>query len=251
LVFSQQERQYAFTHFSTANGLVSNSVFNIVQDKQGYIWLATVDGLQRYDGNRFLTFRHSSADPHSIPADYIVQLTMDKEGNLWLYAGQKIGFFDTKKFSFTAVPIEGEDASHPFDIRFYGNAANGYMALYAHDKGIFIYDPDSKTFKQKISFKLSEKQHLYEIESVDSGHNFWIAAYGGLLVYNDETGNLNYRGHNPDSNLFINHLKNDTTITSFYGYKNDTLWYSSWPMVAYAPFIHTFNLKPGKRKVTV
>lgn len=248
LVFSQQERQYAFTHFSTANGLVSNSVFNIVQDKQGYIWLATVDGLQRYDGNRFLTFRHSSANPHSIPADYIVQLTMDKEGNLWLYAGQKIGFFDTKKFSFTAVPIEGEDASHPFDIRFYGNAANGYMALYAHDKGIFIYDPDSETFKQKISFKLSEKQHLYEIESVDSGHNFWIAAYGGLLVYNDETGNLNYRGHNPDSNLFINHLKNDTTITSFYGYKNDTLWYSSWPMVAYAPFIHTFNLKTGEKK---
>src|SRR5262245_57361512 len=113
LLFSQRERQYAFTHFSTNNGLVSNSVFNIVQDKQGYIWLATVDGLQRYDGNRFLTFRHSSADPHSIPEDYIVQLTMDKEGKLWLYAGKKIGFFDTKKFSFTAVSIEGEQASDP------------------------------------------------------------------------------------------------------------------------------------------
>src|SRR5215472_9410275 len=91
-IFSQQERQYAFTHFSTNNGLVSNSVFNIAQDKQGYIWLATVDGLQRYDGNRFLTFRHSGANPHSIPADFIVQLTEDKDGNLWIYSGQKIGF---------------------------------------------------------------------------------------------------------------------------------------------------------------
>src|SRR6476620_5375001 len=105
-LFSQKEKQYAFTHFSTTNGLVSNSVFNIVQDKQGYIWFATVDGLQRYDGNRFLTFRHSSANPHSIPEDYIVQLTMDKDGNLWLYGAKKIGFFDTKKFSFTTVPIE-------------------------------------------------------------------------------------------------------------------------------------------------
>src|SRR6516225_8464908 len=138
-VFSQRERQYALTHFSTNNGLVTNSVFNVVQDKQGYIWLATVDGLQRYDGNRFLTFRHSSADPHSIPADFIVQLTEDKNGNLWLYAGQKIGFFDTKKFSFTAIPIEGEDANNPYYVRFYGKATNGYMALYAEGKGIFVY----------------------------------------------------------------------------------------------------------------
>ncbi|HEX5151199.1 MAG TPA: two-component regulator propeller domain-containing protein [Parafilimonas sp.] len=248
LVFSQQERQYAFTHFSTTNGLVSNSVFNIVQDKQGYIWLATVDGLQRYDGNRFLTFRHSSADPHSIPADFIPQLTKDEHDNLWLATGGKIGFFDTKKFSFTAVPIEGEDISYPYNIRFYGNASNGYMALYAEGKGFFIYDPDAKMFKHKISFRFPEKQRLYEIESVDNGRKYWIAAYGGVLVYDDETGNLNYRGHNPDSNIFINHLKNDTSINSFYGSKNDTLWYSSWPLVAYAPFIHTLNLKTGEKK---
>ena len=248
LLFSQQERQYAFTHFSTTNGLVSNSVFNIVQDKQGYIWLATVDGLQRYDGNRFLTFRHSNADPHSIPEDYIVQLTMDKDGNLWLYGAKKIGFFDTKKFSFTTVPIEDENASDPYNIRFYGRAANGYMALYAEGKGFFIYDPDAKMFKHKVSFRFSEKQNLYQVQSIDSGHNYWISARGGVLVYNDETGNLNYRGHNPDSNLFINHLKNDTSITGFYGYKNDTLWYSSWPLVAYAPFIYICNVKTGEKK---
>src|SRR5690242_19100785 len=87
VIFSQQQKEYVFTHFSTANGLVSNTVFDMAQDKQGYIWLATVDGLQRYDGNRFLTFRHSSSDPHSLPEDIIVQLYLDKDGNLWLYAG--------------------------------------------------------------------------------------------------------------------------------------------------------------------
>ena len=220
----------------------------MVQDKQGYIWLATVDGLQRYDGNRFFTFRHSSADPHSIPADFISQLTKDEHDNLWLATGGKIGFFDTKKFRFTAIPIEGEDISDPYYIRFYGNAGNGYMALYAENKGFFIYDPDAKMFKHKISFKLSEKQYLYEIESIDSSRNYWVATHGGLLVYNDETGNLNYRGHNPDSNIFINRLKNDTSINSFYRYKNDTLWYSSWPLVAYAPFIHALNVKTGEKK---
>ena len=247
-VFSQHEKQYAFTHFRTNNGLASNSVFNILQDKQGYIWFSTVDGLQRYDGNRFLTFRHSSTDPHSIPSDFVVQLTMDKDGNIWIYAGNKIGFFNTVSFSFTPVPIEGEDSSKPYDVRFFDNAANGYIALYAHGKGIFIYDPVSKMFKPEISFKLSEKQGLSAVESIDSGSSYWIASFGGLMLYNSKTKNLNYRGHNPDNNIFIDHLKNDTTITNFFGYQSDTLWYSSWPMVAYAPFLHILDLKTNEKK---
>ena len=247
-VFSQREKQYAFTHFSTTNGLASNTVFNILQDKQGYIWFATVDGLQRYDGNRFLTFRHSSTNPNSIPSDYIAQLSMDKDGNIWIHAGNKIGFFNTKNFSFTAVPIEGENASDPYDVRFYGNASNGYMALYAHKKGIFIYDPFSKIFRQEISFKLTDKQGLYDVQSIDNGNSYWIAAFGGLLLYNSKTKNLNYRGHNPDNNIFIDHLKNDTTITNFFAYEKDTLWYSSWPLVGYAPFIHILDLKTNEKK---
>jgi ligand-binding sensor domain-containing protein/signal transduction histidine kinase len=247
-IFSQQQKQYAFTHFSTANGLVSNTVFDIVQDKQGYMWLATVDGLQRYDGNRFLTFRHSSSDPHSLPEDLIVQFYMDKDGNLWTYTGGKIGFFNTKKFDFTAVPIEGEDSKNPYDVRAYGNIANGYLGLYAEGKGIFNYDPDAKIFRQKISFKLQDRRQLTDMEIIDNGHSYWIAVYGGLMLYNDKTGNLNYRGHNPDNNIFINQLGNDSVITSFYNYANDTLWYGSWPLVAYAPFIHTLNVKTGEKK---
>jgi len=114
-VFAQQEREYAFTHFSTSSGLVSNTVYDMVQDKQGYMWLATVDGLQRYDGNRFITFRHSNADPQSIPADNLVQLTEDKNDNLWIYAGDKIGFFDTKiswLFKYFFMCYRPRNASH-------------------------------------------------------------------------------------------------------------------------------------------
>jgi ligand-binding sensor domain-containing protein/signal transduction histidine kinase len=247
-IFSQQETQYAFTHFSKTNGLVANSVFNIIQDKRGYIWLATVDGLQRYDGNRFITFRHISSDEHSIPGDYITQITEDKDGNLWLSAGGKTGFFNTKDFSFTAVPIEGEDPSQPYIIRFLGRAANGYIALYAEQKGFFIYDPVSKIFKTEIAFQLKEKQRLFEIQSIDSGRGYWMGVYGGLLLYDTKTGNLNYRGHNPDDNKILNYLKEDTVITRLYGYQNNNVWYGSWPPVAYGPFINILNLKSGEKK---
>jgi len=247
-IFSQQEKQYAFTHYSTSNGLVSNSVFNILQDQQGYIWMATVDGLQRYDGSRFLTFRHSSTNPHSLPANSILQITMDKDGNLWLYAGEKMGFFDTKKFSFTAVPIEDEDPNDPYDVIFFGRAANGYIALYVEGKGIFIYDPVAKIFRHKIAFKLSAKKRITDMESIDNGNSYWIAVYGNLMTYNDKTGNLNYRGHNPDNDIFINHLGNDSAVTSFFDYKNDTLWYCSWPLMPNTPYVCALDIKTGEKK---
>src|ERR1044072_783520 len=89
-VFSQ-EKQYAFKHFDISNGLAANTVFSIEQDKQGYIWLATIDGLQRYDGNRFITFRHSSTNAYSIPGDYVHTIYEDKKGNLWLFSNNKVG----------------------------------------------------------------------------------------------------------------------------------------------------------------
>ena len=246
--FSQKEKQYAFTHFSTTNGLVSNSVYQIVQDKQGYIWLGTIDGLQRYDGNRFLTFRHSSTDANSIPSDFIPQLTQDKDDNLWLYTGGKIGFFNTKNFRFTSVAIEGEDVNNPYDVKFYGPAANGYVALYIDNKGFYIYDPAAKIFKQKISFRLPDKQRVYAVQSIDNGQSYWLTTFGGLVIYNSKTGNLNYRGHNPDKNIYIDYFEQDTLITHFYARQNDTLWYGNWPLVAYAPFIFKANLKSGEKK---
>ncbi|HVX26294.1 MAG TPA: two-component regulator propeller domain-containing protein [Parafilimonas sp.] len=247
-VFSQQQRQYAFTHFNTANGLVANTVFDVVQDKQGYIWLATVDGLQRYDGNKFLTFRRSSVERNSITGDFLTQLTEDKDGNLWVYDGAKIGYFNTKTFAFTLVPIENEDPANPYDVRFYGNAANGYITLYIQDKGFFTYNPAKKIFEQKIAFKFG-KRRLYNIADINNGAEYWMGGYGGLVIYNTKTNNLNYRGHNPDNNPIVNYLKNDTVTTDLYTSNNNNIWFGTWPPVAYAPFINSLNLKTGERKL--
>jgi len=66
-----------FTHFSTSNGLVTNIVNGITQDDKGYIWLASIDGLQRYDGNNFLTFRSEGPNAKTLPVDNVVQVLAD------------------------------------------------------------------------------------------------------------------------------------------------------------------------------
>src|ERR1043165_8995662 len=81
---AQKPRQYTFTHYTGSSGLVSNQVNGVIQDEEGYIWIATTDGLQRFDGIRYKTFRHKEGDETSIPSNTIVQVMLDKKNNLWL-----------------------------------------------------------------------------------------------------------------------------------------------------------------------
>src|SRR4051812_40784004 len=79
----QQAKQYSFKHFSVVNGLASNTVSDVMQDKEGYIWIATINGLQRFDGNSFILFRNRSTDSTTIPSNHIIFLFLDRSGNLW------------------------------------------------------------------------------------------------------------------------------------------------------------------------
>lgn len=63
---AQQARQYSFTRYNTVTGLASNFVNNVVQDHRGFILLATVNGLQRYDGHKFLSFNSQPGNPSAI-----------------------------------------------------------------------------------------------------------------------------------------------------------------------------------------
>jgi ligand-binding sensor domain-containing protein len=53
--------QYSFDHWTTDNGLPQNNVRDIVQTRDGYLWLATLDGLVRFDGVRFTVFNKSNS----------------------------------------------------------------------------------------------------------------------------------------------------------------------------------------------
>ena len=55
---SQQHLQFSFTHYDMNNGLAAYDAGSITQDEEGFIWIGTINGLQRFDGNRFVTFRH-------------------------------------------------------------------------------------------------------------------------------------------------------------------------------------------------
>ncbi len=78
-----QER-IAFRHLTIADGLSQNAVAAIVQDRRGFMWFGTKDGLNRYDGYEFVVFRHNAFDSTSISGSEITALFEDSRGQLWV-----------------------------------------------------------------------------------------------------------------------------------------------------------------------
>src|SRR4029077_18314531 len=102
---AQEPLQYSFTHYGTSTGLMTNQVNTIAQDRQGFIWVGTTDGLQRYDGIRFKSFQHHENDSASLPSEPVWQLLVDKKNNLWvLLASGRVGIFDVQTARFHEVP---------------------------------------------------------------------------------------------------------------------------------------------------
>ncbi|HVF35747.1 MAG TPA: two-component regulator propeller domain-containing protein, partial [Candidatus Saccharimonadia bacterium] len=64
-------------------GLPSSDVYDIAEDRDGFLWLATGDGLARYDGIGFTTWRHSPDDPASLPANNVQAVHVDRENRVW------------------------------------------------------------------------------------------------------------------------------------------------------------------------
>src|ERR1035437_1549748 len=75
-----------FKHLTVNDGLSDNTVSAILQDKEGFMWLGTNDGLNKYDGYKFTIYRHNPGDTNSIGAGLIGCIYEDKEGLIWIGA---------------------------------------------------------------------------------------------------------------------------------------------------------------------
>ena len=78
------QSHHSLIEYTTENGLSLNSVNDLHFDKQGFLWITTADGLQRFDGYRFQTFKHDVSDKKSIPDNSVSAVYEDNEGNLWI-----------------------------------------------------------------------------------------------------------------------------------------------------------------------
>ena len=96
-----QRIQYPFSHIDISNGLSNNQVNGFFKDQKGFLWIATMSGLNRYDGYHFKVFRHNVNDTTTLSDDYIVGIMEGPGGKLWIrFRNNTFNIYDpaTEKF---------------------------------------------------------------------------------------------------------------------------------------------------------
>ncbi len=78
------ERTMRFEQISLAEGLSESVVNDTLQDRQGFIWFATEDGLNRFDGYQFTVYKHDPNDPYSLSHNHVTRLLEDRQGRIWI-----------------------------------------------------------------------------------------------------------------------------------------------------------------------
>jgi ligand-binding sensor domain-containing protein/signal transduction histidine kinase len=115
-----------FQHLGTVQGLPHVMVTSLVQDREGFLWAGTQDGLARWDGYRFRTLVPDARNGFSIPDNYIQTLHLDQRSRLWVgTGGNGLARYDAQQDHFVRIPVGEKGISHVAVLALADDGANG------------------------------------------------------------------------------------------------------------------------------
>ena len=219
-----------FDHISIEQGLSQSSVRVIFQDSIGFLWFGTEDGLNRYDGYSFKTFKPDPDTLNSLSDRWITSIVEDKEGYLWIATSQGgLNRYDPRTEQFTIFRHEKDNPSSLSDdhinVLYLDNNDNLWVGT---DQGLDLYNRESNAFTSYTydPFKpdsLTGKSvtALHQ----DSRGRFWVGtSSGGLNQFNLQSKKfIPYQFEAED----VNSISNDH-VTTIIDAGDSTLWVGTW-----------------------
>ena len=176
-------RDVRFTHLTTNDGLSQGYVTAILQDRRGFMWFATRDGLNRYDGNAFVVYKNNPSDPGSLSSNFIQDLMEDGHGDLWIATNTGVNKFDPTTERVTRYL---HDPNNPNSIggAYVASIAQdrrGYLWFGTEASGLDKFDPATQTFTHYRND--SDGQFVGRITQViaDSHGQIWFVGERGLF----------------------------------------------------------------------
>ena len=176
----QGKASYMFKHYGVQNGLSQSTVYAIMQDRTGFIWIGTKEGLNRFDGTSFKIYRAYN-DEHSLQSDFITSLYEDANGNIWV--GTDIGVWIYNPMT---------DSFHHFNTKTAGGTIitnsvnvitgnNRYIYISANEQGVFRYDIKERSLTNNPLPGYSNVVGM----SLGKDNRIWLGLFGDGLYSAD------------------------------------------------------------------
>lgn len=220
--FAANSQSIFSTIYNMDNGLSNNRVNAITQDKNGFMWFGTDDGLCRFDGIKFKTYILSDYIGENA-SSYITHLYIDSRNMMWIGTNSGITVLDyiNNKFkTFNAFTDDSIRITSPIlDI---AEDKDGNVWIGTDGQGVFKFNLEEK--QRLTSFKYSDNENITgkRVMTIceDSKNNIWFGTYSdGLYRYNKNTGKITQYKSNGGENCL-----SDNTIHKIYEDSHGNLW---------------------------
>jgi signal transduction histidine kinase/ligand-binding sensor domain-containing protein/DNA-binding response OmpR family regulator len=176
LVFGQTGYFYPSERFSS--GLIND----VCQDKHGYIWIATENGLNKFDGYRFTTYQHQLDDATTLNSNIVVKLYSDNKGRLWVGTRMGLSCYDEGSDRFVNYPFPNQESPRVISMM---ERQNGDFLVGTSGRGLYKLDGDSL---QKVpgGFTSGGGNWYFNQMMEDSKGRFWKCGYGEEVTYMEQ-----------------------------------------------------------------
>lgn len=162
-------QSYTFRHYQVENGLSYNSVMCGLQDKRGFLWFGTKDGLNKFDGYAFKIFRNDHDDPGSLGSNFIHSINEDNLGIIWVGTLKGLYTYEAQNEKFTLIKNTQNS-----DVREVKTDTSGNVWFIS---GLTFSHFNRKTGK----LKLYDNAGINATSLSISGTTIWIATTDGFL----------------------------------------------------------------------
>jgi ligand-binding sensor domain-containing protein len=210
-----QKNQTLFHQLTTENGLSNNSITCVFKNSKGFIWIGTIDGLNRYDGYNFTVFKHISSDSLSISDNFISTIVEDSKGNLWIGTqGGGLNKYDPVLNRFTSFFYDIKDStSLPSNFIFHHNSMlldNDTLLWIGTNNGLCCLNLKTNKFKRfTLNYQNFPQNTFSDVRIIFDGLNniLWIGTNNGLIKFSKSKGILKvYQHYIGTSNSLCNNI---------------------------------------------
>ncbi len=244
-----KESDLVFSHLKVKDGLPDDETTCIYQDKRGYIWIGTTNGLSCYSGNRMLLFRHSAKDSLTIPDDFVLSIAEDSSNYLWIATNKGLSKINsiTRKIEKVYGQFKNMNNNAVLFVDQNKTLWMGSFGLHSFDTTCnCFHEYTNNNFSKETDFK---KSNLITTIYQDSRKRMWVGTQMGLYQFD------------PKSGIFIKVFKDKNsgtknpakiTIGEVYEDHNNQLWLGTWGLglVKFFPDAQSFISFPVKNSMT-
>lgn len=193
-ILKAETKRFYVTRLGTTEGLASNQVLTVFKDKNNYLWVGSSNGLQRFDGRKFMSYQMETPQGR-LPAQSISEILVDRDGKMWLRVGDQYGTYIPEKQEFSPVPFEKSENRFQGESLWMDRNGNLFVILF-NNKLLWIDQKNGKITDQNLPIKIPDGWRPRSIFE-DKNGRYWVSNIEGISVYDPHNGEIYTHASNP------------------------------------------------------